>query len=137
MLFAISKQQPVVSMGRMLFRATNLSIDTMGTSAVALVGGLLIFALVLWRKWKREGRDSVLKDWRGELGLVVALTVAWWAIVFGFAVTRTIWKDHNELVDQNRKVREALKNAKIPQPSPQPVSPTQNQPAHTNESPCS
>jgi hypothetical protein len=93
-------------MGRLLLRSWNLAVDDMGTSGLALVGGLFIFALILWRKWRREGKAVVLKDWKGELGYGIVLTVIWWVCVFGYALGRTLWNDHTGLVERGRIIRE-------------------------------
>jgi hypothetical protein len=50
-----------ISLWHILLRSVSLAISYMGTTALAIGIGLLLFTLRIFRAWKRDGKDTMLK----------------------------------------------------------------------------
>src|SRR5258707_5525603 len=82
---------------RLLRRSLLLSISYMGTTALAVGAGLVVFALVVVIRWRREGWLAVKGDWIGPAGYGLLLTVIIWLALFGYCVAKLIFDDRVRL----------------------------------------
>jgi hypothetical protein len=84
----------------LLFHAFDTTISEMGTSAIALGVGLLYYAVKIIRAYRRAGWVEVRKEWIGDAGWGVALTLGAWMLLFAYSVIATIYQDHKHFVNE-------------------------------------
>jgi hypothetical protein len=94
----------------------------MGTSALAVGAGLVLFLMREAFAIRREGWAVVQKRWRGDAGFGALLTVGLWACLFLWCMAQAIYQDHNNLVitiQRISKERDELKKQHDQMPNTQ------------------
>lgn len=77
-----------------------LSLQYMGTSALAVIAGLALFFFKEGYTWRQEGRDAVRKRWKGAAGYGALLTVGLWLCLLVWCATQIVYGDHRVLSSQ-------------------------------------
>jgi len=83
-----SSESYAVGMWRFVATAFSLTVKSMGTTAVALGAGLLVFLASIGLKYKHEGWTAVKASLAGDAGLGVGIAAVVWFLLFVFCLGR-------------------------------------------------
>jgi hypothetical protein len=86
---------------RLLGHAIELTVGSMGTTLLALIVGLLIFGIRVWRDPRQRETLRAMK--RREIFSNMAIVLGPWLLLFGYYTLRAIYEDHTSLVAMNAK----------------------------------
>jgi hypothetical protein len=84
-----------------LYKAFSLSLTFMGTTAIAVLIGFLVFVSREIYVWHYQGMEAVKTRWPGSARFGFLVTVLLWACLFAFCVAKAIYDDHQSLVTAN------------------------------------
>jgi len=82
----------------LLRQAFNLAVTYMGTTGLAVAAGLLLFIVRVYLAWRRGGPDAMRKQFLGDAGHGLILTVLLWGALFSWCVIKAVYDDHQSLV---------------------------------------
>ncbi len=86
----------------LLHQALNLTVSYMGTTALAVGVGVLIFIIKLTRTYREKRWEGVREHFAGDLGLGVAMTVVVWLCLLAWCVAKATYDDHQSLLSRVR-----------------------------------
>jgi hypothetical protein len=85
----------------LLLRSIALSLTSRGTTALAVLIAVLGDLLRLLRKGRKDGWATVMKEWKEELGFLVAYGALAWLVVLAVSMITVTYNDHMSLVGRN------------------------------------
>jgi hypothetical protein len=108
----------------LLSRSWDAFLSAMGTTGLGFFTPVLVFALTvivtLLVIFFREGREKMIQHWRETAGITVVVTVLVMLVVyvpiFTWNVVKTVYRDHADLVSENREIRRQSSRLVDPKP---------------------
>ncbi|MBZ5660722.1 MAG: hypothetical protein LAO08_09970 [Acidobacteriia bacterium] len=70
----------------------------MGTSALAVIAGLGLFALKEIRTYSKHGWEALKSHWAGDAGFGILLTAGLWSCLFVWCLAKVVYQDHEALI---------------------------------------
>jgi hypothetical protein len=80
----------------LLVRAFGKATESMGTTVLAIVAGLLVVIIQLITAYCRGGWDTVNAEWKGDTGRGVIVIVGVWLCAFIWSIGAMVFSDHKQ-----------------------------------------
>ncbi len=87
----------------LLHRAWQTLVSALGTTTLAVIIAVAVFLVTQLIKLRRQGYTGMKENWKSNLRDGVFITAAVWAALFGGSLVKTIYDDHQNLVNANQK----------------------------------